>query len=148
MESSLFIAVKTPTPQHLKKLRWMLSDDAPIFEEEVAKKWQAMFNAVEEMTPDEVLTVNDNVVVLTWLCGDWEDSFKEHSASLLNAGFSEQSAYYWADENEGYLTIDSATVSQVKPKKVDEDTLKDFIQPKKWNAADKRILKNLIQLLK
>ena len=109
MESSLFIAVQPPTPEHKTQLLLMLSDDAPVFEEEVAPKWRELFNALEELTlPDDVLNIQNGTVSMSWICGYWDDAFNDHSASLNKAGFSKQAAYYWADEkNIQHIKYDS-----------------------------------------
>lgn len=147
MESSLFIAVKAPTSQHRKNLVWMLSEDAPIFEEEVPQKWRAMFNAVEELAPDEVIPVGSDIAILNWLCGDWDDAFRNYSPALVDGGFAKQSAYYWADEDEGYLIVNETEVSLAKPASNKEKTSVELTLPKKWSVEDKKIARHLVDLL-
>jgi hypothetical protein len=147
VESSLFIAVKSPTPQHRKNLLWMLGDDPPIFAEEVPKKWQPMFDALEELAPDNVIPLTETAVLLTWLCGDWDEAFREYSGALSDAGFSSQSAYYWADEEEGYLCVNDREVSPVEPDKKVQASLRDIKELKKWSASDRRLVQRLVDLL-
>lgn len=147
MEGSLFIAVKSPTPQHRKNLLWMLGDDPPIFAEEVPEKWQPMFDALEELAPDNVIPLTDTLVLLTWLCGDWDEAFREYSGALSDAGFSSQSAYYWADEEEGYLCVDGCDVSHVEPSKEVQMSVLDIKELKKWSASEKKIVQRLVSLV-
>ncbi len=148
MESTLFIAVQSPTLEHTKKLLWMLGDDAPVFEEEVAPEWHELFNALEELTPpDDVLNIQDDTVLMNWTCGYWDDAFNDHSSSLNKAGFTRQAAYYWADEDEGYLLVDDSHYKKAAPKPTSQSQAMAATVSNNWSKEDKKIIANLLSLL-
>lgn len=148
MESSLYIAVQPPTPEHKNQLLLMLSDDAPVFEEEVLPQWRALFNALEELTlPDDVLNIQDGTVLMNWTCGYWDDAFNDHSAALNKAGFTKQAAYYSADEDEGYLLVSGSYCEKVVPKATPQSKLVADTISSDWNKENKMIIANLLSLL-
>lgn len=149
MESSLFILLQSPLPEHTEKLLWMLGNDAPIFDDEVPKDWHEMFNAVEELQPpDEYVQITDGYVLLNWTCSYWDEAFNEYSALLSDAGFTQQAAYYWADEEEGYLVLNGKQCEQASPKATDAAKKIAKALPKGWgDKEDKNIVVCLLSLL-
>lgn len=147
MESTLFIIVKSPTPEHQAKLLWMLGDDAPIFDDEVASEWHALFYALEEFSPPEdILTIEGDFVLMNWLCSYWDEAFNESSALLMKAGFTEQAAYYWADEEEGYLRIKDNHCKKIIPKSTEQTRSVANTVSGDWGEEDKLIIASLLSL--
>ncbi len=148
MESSIFIVAKMPSPQHKKQLLLMLGEDAPIFEEEVAKKWQAMFHAIEDLTPPgDVISLSDDLVFFNWLAGFADDALQEYRSTLIASGFNEFAAYFWQDEEEGFLMNDGKGWKSVAKPKLDKESLPELKLPKGWEASSKTIMQQLVQLV-
>ena len=147
MESTLIITVKSPSPAHTEKLLWMLGDDAPVFEDEVEPEWQDMFNALEDLMPPDVLKISDEYILFNWTCGYWDEALDEYSPLLTQAGFPQQAAYYWMDEDEGYLVINGGQCSKAKPKASEKAKLIVSQIVQEWGGEeDKAMVANLISL--
>ena len=148
MESTLFIVIKLPTLDQVKQLAWMLSDDGPIFEDEVFRPWRKMFRALEELSPPvELVEFNNGYLLLNWLSGDWEETLQENSSLLSKAGFPQQAAYYWCDDDEGYLVIDAKKSRNAQPLTNDDSDLLADSLPVSWEKSDKKIVSKLLSLL-
>ena len=147
MESTLIITVKSPSPAHTEKLLWMLGDDAPVFDDEVEPEWQDMFNALEDLVPPDVLKINDEYILFNWTCGYWDEALDENSSLLTKAGFPQQAAYYWMDEDEGYLVINGNQCSKAKPHTSEKAQLIVSEIEQEWGGEeDKEMIANLLSL--
>jgi hypothetical protein len=149
MESSLIIALQATSKIHAEQLIEMLGDDAPLFEEDVEPQWRDMFNAVEDLLPpEEIINVNHHAIVLSWTCGDIDEDLKDYSTLLTQAGFSQQSIYWWADEDEGFWRISGQLSKAVEPGVSPESRkLIDAVGYEWGSDEDKDIATQLLSML-
>lgn len=115
MESSLLLLIKVPSPETLDKIQCFLGEDPPIFAEDVEKSWRPMFNALEElMSPEDMVQLSEDLLLLTWTCGDWEEFLRETHQAFQKASCTELVAYIWCDEEEAYFKSGSSKLKRQK----------------------------------
>ncbi len=116
MEASIIIRGEAKSPEHLSAIKLMFSDDAPIFEEDMDKKWRIVFRALEDLFPPEsVIEQGDLNLEFNWLFGySFDDDMVESLNCLSNAGLTKLVAYYWADESEGVIALKDNLIFAVK----------------------------------
>lgn len=149
METILYIAIKSPTPAHTEKLLWMLGDDAPLFDDEVEPKWRGMFNAIEDMfPPEDILKVNNEYLVMHWLCGNVDGVIADYSGLLSKAGFAQQAVYYSADEDSGFIKVKGKKLTSAKPK--NSKKISEIVPalPTSWSGDGmKHLIERLISVI-
>jgi hypothetical protein len=105
MEASIILRGKAKTKEHADAVRSMLSDDPPIFEEDIDAEWGFIFSALENIpTPESLKKIGKTGVQCSWLVGgDYLDELSENIKCFSQAGLINLVGYYWADEHEGFV---------------------------------------------
>jgi hypothetical protein len=105
MEASIILRGKAKSKEHANTVRLMLSDDPPIFEEDIGSEWQFVFHALENIpTPESSKKTGQYGVQCSWLVGgEFLDELAENAKCFSQAGLENLVGYYWADESEGFI---------------------------------------------
>ncbi|MGD8940919.1 MAG: hypothetical protein PVJ72_16155 [Gammaproteobacteria bacterium] len=108
MEATIILRGKAQSKEHADIIRLMLSDDPPIFEAELDPQWHYVFAALESMPmPESRKRIGKNGLQFSWLVGgNYLEELAANIKNLSEAGLENQVGYYWADEDEGFVTSD------------------------------------------
>ena len=114
MEVEFVISCRLKNKESARIVDLMFSDDAPIFADELPDEHQHIFSALEELSPPQELSIRGQNLQASWLCGsDFETAMLEVCVALDKISADSIIAYYWADEEQGFLLYKNEQLSPI-----------------------------------
>lgn len=139
MEVDVYVLGRVEDQQAFNAVWLMLSDDPPIFEDEMAKEWRHVFRALEDIVlPDSFeFKRTQHKVCLYWLMGS---SFREDLVDALKrlkrAGCKNLVGYVKEDEAEAFIVLKDGKLVEKKEWRKEVDT-------GSWGEAHEDVWKGL-----
>lgn len=105
MEVQIFIRFEVRDVTAADWVETMLSDDPPIFEDELPESCRYLFDVIEDFhTPDNTKRIAKKIFDISFLMGSsWRSDVQKVLELISSISDKPIWCYYWMDEDEGFL---------------------------------------------